>query len=284
MSGVGQLRVDTGSSDRVPHPPPRWVENGPAGSGRIICASVIKPATLRLINGNTVVACCAADARTAIAHEPMAVERLALVGHFPRSGIVPLVSPAMAHEDAREPIGGTVFEGFGAMFFRRSVTTFIWIFGLLGRQAIASNLSLSASDRVVVDADLRRATGPRRGMILLGGEPTLPKDPRKRRQPSSQTGVPTTASEHGPGQAPPGSGGSRVNGRYRRTRSLTSLLPRRRQPRVEICLEQRRGLDARSDTDTRAEFFDIPRLFVIGRPFWQVWAIRVSGCRETHPI
>ena len=35
---------------------------------------------------------------------------------------------------------------------------------------------------------------------------------------------------------------------------------------------------------TRAEFFDVPRLFVIGRPFWQVWTIRVSGCRETHPV
>ena len=63
-----------------------------------------------------------------------------------------------------------------------------------------------------------------------------------------------------------------------------SSLLQRRQPRIEICLEQRRCLDARPDADTRAEFFDVPRLFVIGRPFWQVWTIRVSGCRETHPV
>ncbi len=32
------------------------------------------------------------------------------------------------------------------------------------------------------------------------------------------------------------------------------------------------------------EFLNVPRLFVVSWPFWQVWTVRVSGCRETHPV
>jgi hypothetical protein len=41
-------------------------------------------------------------------------------------------------------------------------------------------------------------------------------------------------------------------------RCITSSLLHRRQTRTEICLEQRRRLEARSNADARAEFFNMP--------------------------
>jgi hypothetical protein len=56
------------------------------------------------------------------------------------------------------------------------------------------------------------ATGARSGK--LGGFRTFPNGPETHHRSSGQTGARAAAVEHGRGQAPPGSAGSRPSGRY----------------------------------------------------------------------